>query len=188
MRAFSATAGVVADPACAVQDVIRDSHHQCKQVEVAELIDVIGIKETFSGDTVRHDGGDLGGPRKFAENEENENHENRIADEPLKTVGHNQGNPSRGPDHDHGENQAENQNQDKRGNRHAEDRNSVRQSEEVDEEARGNGGPDRVRQHFGNRPERRGKDAERTVVAHLKELPHRHRFRFAETVKTVTGQ
>ena len=185
---FSAAAGVVADPAGAVEDVVGDGDDQGEEVEVAELIDVIWIEETFSLDAVGHDRSDLHGPGEFAEDEEDEDHENRIADQPLEAVGDDQRNPSGRPDHHHREDETEDQHQHEGGDGDAEHVDRVRQTEKVDEEPGRDGGADRVGEHFGDGPERGGEDAEGAVVAQFEELTHRHRLGFAETVETVSGE
>ena len=74
MRSASGVAGVIADPACTVQNGGRQRYDKCEYVEVAELGNIIGIKEALLWHTVDKNRHDVNVPAEFQQNESDENH------------------------------------------------------------------------------------------------------------------
>ena len=184
----AAIAGVVADPAGAVENLADDAHRQREDVKVAQFLDIEGIEEILAVHAVHHNGCDGIAPREVVENVARDDDEDRVADQTLKGVGDEQGNAAGRPDDDHAHRQHETDDDREGRHRDAEDHDLVRKPEEIDEEVGGDRRADRVGEHLGQRAQRGGDDAKRAVVTHLQELADGERTRFTKAVGAVAGE
>ena len=179
---------VVADPGAPAEELVVDGEDEREHVEVAQALDVVGVQEALAGDAVHRDGGDLAVPRELRGDEDGEDDEDRVGDDALDGVGHDEGDATAGEDDDHRERDADGQDEGEGRDGVSPEREAVRDAEQVDEEARGDGGADAVREHLAEDARDGREDAEGAVVAQLKVLPARHRARLAEAVRHVAEE
>ena len=189
MRGSSGSAGVIADPAGAVQDGADQRDDQSEYVEIPQLRNIIRIHETLSGNPVPHDRCDVVRPGEVQDDVTYDDDEDRIAEKSLETVRHQQGNASARPDDDQSQEQTEGNDDDIAGQADAADHDSVGEPEIVDEEVCCDSGSDGIGDHFSKSPERRTEYAEElAAVTQFKELPQREAACFAPAVHAESGQ
>ena len=90
MRSSSGTGGVIAEEGSAAENTVENDDSDRQKIEVAQFRNIERIEEALVGDTVEHDRTDLLTPAEFGDDEEDDHHEDRIADESLETVGNEQ--------------------------------------------------------------------------------------------------
>ena len=188
MRGAAGAGCVVADPAGAVENAADDGDYQTEDVEVAQLVKVHRVEEALSGRPVEHDRRDVVHPGDVAQHEDSENHEDRVAEQPLEAVGDDQRDAASGQDDDGCERDYDDDHDHEGRHGHSPDGDRMGEAEEVDEEAGGNRRGDGVGDHFRNRPDRRGDYTKRPVVTHFEELADRETAGLAGAVDAVAGQ
>ena len=167
---------------------MEDGHDEGEEVEVAEFGDVEGVHEGLARDAVGHDGGDLMGPGELGEDEDAHDHEDRVSDEALDGVGHEERDATAAEDDEDGEGKARGEHEGEGRDDAAEEFEAVRDAEQVDEEADGDGGADAVGEGVGGAAQDAGEAADAAGVAHFEELAAAHRAGFAEAVANPAEQ
>ena len=188
MRSAAGIGGVVADPCGAVEDGAGDRDDQCEDVEIAQFLDVHRVEEAFSGRAVEHDRRDVAEPGDVRKNEDREDHEDRITDDSLEAVRHQERNTSRRPDDRQCENQQDRHQHAVGRNFEPENRQFVRDSEKVNEEPHRHGRSDGVGDHLCESADDRRHNTEGTAVTLFEELAGGEAARLAEPVHAITAQ
>ena len=175
-----------ADPVGAVHHRRVDRHdHDREEVEVPQVVDVVGVDEALPRHAVGHHRHDFAAHRELPEEEHHEAGDGRVEDHALDRVrDHERERPAEADERDR---EREEEDHERHVGRELdpEDVVRLRQVEHLDEEARRDGGHDHVGEHLRERAEPRRDDAEAPAVAHLEELPEAHRARLAEAVGDV---
>ena len=189
MRGASGVGCIVADPAGAVHDGAGHLRHERKDVEIAELSNVVRVDEAFLRDAVPEQGSDVDVPGEFEDDESDDHDEDGVREHRLKTVCNEEGDSSCRPENQHRENQAGGDDDDVAGKVDSADHDFVRQSEVIEEEVCRDRRSERVCDHFGECADERGEDPEEfAAVAQFNELSFRETAGLAPAVCAESGK
>ena len=189
VRRSPRSAGVVSDPARAVQDRTEKGHDQREDVEVAELGNIIRVHETLSRNVIPHDGRNIVGPREVQNDVADDDDEDRVAEQSLKAVCDQQRDAPARPDEDHCKTETERYNDDIAGQVDAENHDVMRQPEIIDEEVCRDRRADGVCHHFRNCAQNGAENTEELApVAKFQKLADGEASRLPPAVDAVSGQ